>query len=85
METLNRVTAEMPIVADKAIAREGMLTRAAAGKQITAVSDKLDHQLTALRTDLFARVDTIEKDPSSRSIRCGSMPTSRLRTHELRP
>jgi hypothetical protein len=61
-ETVNRVTAEMPIVINQAIAREGMLTRAAAGKQITVVSDKLDHQLTALRTDLFARVDTIEAD-----------------------
>jgi BMFP domain-containing protein YqiC len=49
VETLTRVTAEMPIVADKAIAREGMLTRAAAEKQIRS-----------LRNDLFARVDMIQ-------------------------
>jgi methyl-accepting chemotaxis protein len=62
METLNRVTAELPIVADKAIAREGLLTRLAAERQITAVSTKLDQQVTALRTDLFTRVDTLEAD-----------------------
>src|SRR5437899_2226767 len=62
LETLNKVTAEMPIVLDQAIAREGTLTRAAAERQISSISSNLDHQVTALRHDLFARVDRIEKD-----------------------
>lgn len=60
MEMFIRVTAEMPIVLDKAIAREGLLTRAAAERQIQDVSGKMDKQVTALRTDLFARVDSLE-------------------------
>jgi hypothetical protein len=62
VETLTRTAADMPVMVDKAIAREGMLTRAAASQQIASAAGKVDHQITALRQDLFTRVDTIETD-----------------------
>lgn len=51
VETLTQVTAELPIVVDRAIAREGAATRRAAERQIEAI-----------RKDLFQRVDRLERD-----------------------
>jgi hypothetical protein len=60
IETLTRTTAELPIVIDKAIAREGILTRAAAERQIEGLSGKVAMQITSLRRDLFTRVDSLQ-------------------------
>lgn len=46
LETLNTVTAELPIVADQAIAREGGLPRDAAERQISALRVSLNGQVT---------------------------------------
>src|ERR1039458_4044148 len=65
VHTLTVTTAALPAAVDKAIAREANLTRAALSTQITPVVDKVDSQLTALQTNLFARVDKIEGDANT--------------------
>ena len=65
VHTLTVTTAALPAAVDKAISREANLTRAALSTQITPVVDKVDSQLTALQTNLFARVDKIEGDANT--------------------
>jgi len=48
LETLNRVTADLPVTLDRAIAREGAQTRAMIAGQVGRTSDQLNGQLTAL-------------------------------------
>lgn len=65
LDGLTRTIEQLPTTMDLAIVREAQLTRAALSTQITPVVDKVDKQVTALRTDLFARVDKIEGDANS--------------------
>ena len=62
LDTLTRVTAQLPITINQAIAREATLTRASVESQITPVAAKLDSQVTNLQDNLFARADKIEVD-----------------------